>query len=139
MKKMRKHGWAMMMPVVWAACVLGSCKNEVDDVFDRDATSRIEAAITECDNMLQSSEYGWRFDYTPTNSAMVNYVMRFKDGRVTMENAEAALRFSAFFSSAACFFFAEFLSLSLALSRRFSSLSSSFCASIDQYCSLAST
>ena len=49
------------------------------------------------------------------------------------------LRFSAFFSSAACFFFAEFLSLSLALSRRFSSLSSSFCASIDQYCSLAST
>lgn len=68
--------------------VLGSCKNEVDDVFDQDATSRIEAAITECDNMLQSSEYGWRFDYTPANSAMVNFVMRFKDGRVTMENAE---------------------------------------------------
>ena len=44
----------------------GSCKNEVDDVFDRDATSRIEAAITECEDMLQSSEYGWRFDYTPT-------------------------------------------------------------------------
>ena len=47
MKKMRRHGWSMMM-VVWAACVCGSCKNEVDDVFDRDATSRIEAAITEC-------------------------------------------------------------------------------------------
>ena len=77
-----------MMMVVWAACVCGSCKNEVDDVFDRDATSRIEAAITECEDMLQSSEYGWRFDYTPTNSAMVNFVMRFKDGRVTMENAE---------------------------------------------------
>lgn len=88
MKKMRKYGWGMVMPVVWAACVLGSCKNEVDDVFDQDATSRIEAAITECDNMLQSSEYGWRFDYTPANSAMVNFVMRFKDGRVTMENAE---------------------------------------------------
>ena len=87
MKKMRRHGWSMMM-VVWAACVCGSCKNEVDDVFDRDATSRIEAAITECEDMLQSSEYGWRFDYTPTNSAMVNFVMRFKDGRVTMENAE---------------------------------------------------
>ena len=87
MKKMRKYGWGMVMPVVWAACVLGSCKNEVDDVFDQDATSRIEAAITECDNMLQSSEFGWRFDYTPTNSAMVNYVMRFKDGRVTMDNA----------------------------------------------------
>ena len=28
------------------------------------------------------------FDYTPANSAMVNFVMRFKDGRVTMENAE---------------------------------------------------
>lgn len=54
MKKMRKYGWGMVMPVVWAACVLGSCKNEVDDVFDQDATSRIEAAITECDNMLQS-------------------------------------------------------------------------------------
>lgn len=91
MKKMRKYGWGMVMPVVWAACVLGSCKNEVDDVFDQDATSRIEAAITECDNMLQSSEYGWRFDYTPANSAMVNFVMRFKDGRVTMENAEGRL------------------------------------------------
>ncbi|MFQ7084896.1 MAG: DUF4302 domain-containing protein [Bacteroides sp.] len=32
-------------------------------------------------------EYGWRFDYTPVISAMVNFVMRFKDGRVTMENA----------------------------------------------------
>ena len=41
MKKMRKYGWGMVMPVVWAACVLGSCKNEVDDVFDQDATSRI--------------------------------------------------------------------------------------------------
>ena len=37
------------------------------------------------------------------------------------ETMEAAVQ------TAACFFFAEFLSLSLALSRRFSSLSSSFC------------
>ena len=48
MKKMRKYGWGMVMPVVWAACVLGSCKNEVDDVFDQDATSRIEAATICC-------------------------------------------------------------------------------------------
>ena len=62
--------------------------------------------------------------------------------KMCRENSFQSIKFSydmAFFSSAACFFFAEFLSLSLALSRRFSSLSSSFCASIDQYCSLAST
>ena len=89
MKKMRKYGWGMVMPVVWAACVLGSCKNEVDDVFDQDATSRIEAAHHGVRQYV--AEFGvrlaFRFIRRPS-SAMVNFVMRFKDGRVTMENAE---------------------------------------------------
>lgn len=78
----------MALPAVWAAGMCAACVNEVDDVFDRNATQRIEAALAECDAMLQDSEYGWRFDYTPSNGAMVNYVMRFHDGRVDMENTE---------------------------------------------------
>lgn len=80
--------WKMALPAVLAAGMCVGCDNEVDDVFDRSATQRIEAALAECDAMLQDAEHGWRFDYTPSNSAMVNYVMRFHDGRVSMENAE---------------------------------------------------
>ena len=85
---MKMHTGKMFLAAVWAAGMCVACVNEVDDVFDRNATQRIEEAMAECDAVLQDSEFGWRFDYTPSNGAMVNYVMRFHDGRVSMENAE---------------------------------------------------
>lgn len=75
-------------PLAAFALLAGSCKNEIDDVFDLNATQRIEQMMAECDQTLQQSDYGWRFDYTPSNGSMVNYVMKFKDGYVTMENTE---------------------------------------------------
>lgn len=83
-----RHTWKIAFPLAAFALLSGSCKNEIDDVFDLNATQRIEKMMTECDQTLQQSDYGWRFDYTPSNGSMVNYVMKFKDGNVSMENAE---------------------------------------------------
>ena len=88
MKEMIKEIWKSAVPVVLAGVACAACTNEVDDVFSTNATQRIEAAMAECDETLQGAEYGWRFDYTPTNGATVNYVMNFKNGRVRMENTE---------------------------------------------------
>ena len=85
---MIKEIWKSAVPVVLAGVACAACTNEVDDVFSTNATQRIEAAMAECDETLQGAEYGWRFDYTPTNGATVNYVMNFKNGRVRMENTE---------------------------------------------------
>ncbi len=77
-----------MFPILSSALAWCGCTNEVDDVFDRNATGRIEATMEECDKVLQSSEWGWRFDYTPANGPMTSYVMRFEGGRVSMEDAD---------------------------------------------------
>lgn len=83
-----KHILKIALPVTALAILTGSCKNEVEDVFDLSATQRIEKMMAECDQKLQDSDFGWRFDYTPSNGSTVNYIMKFEDGYVTMENAE---------------------------------------------------
>lgn len=91
-----KHILKVALPVTALALLTGSCKNEIEDVFDLNATQRIEKMMAECDQKLQDSDFGWRFDYTPSNGSTVNYVMKFKDGYVSMENAEGATSTSTY-------------------------------------------
>ena len=54
---MKKLMNIMMVCAVMA--VFTSCKNEVDDVFDKTATERINAALTSYNDILKSASNGW--------------------------------------------------------------------------------
>lgn len=55
------------------------CKNEIDDIFDKDPLQRLEEAATECNNILVGSEYGWKFAYEPNSGECYRFLMTFSD------------------------------------------------------------
>lgn len=82
MKKIYRVFFALMTLVALAAC-----SNDVDEVFDNSSSQRVDAAMTECKNVLTSAENGWLMKYYPkanTTYGGFNILLKFgADGNVT--------------------------------------------------------
>lgn len=66
--------------------VLQSCLKDQEDSFEEPSASRLQELMTQTDGTLQNSEYGWAFDYYPSNTQKYGgyaYALQFKDGMVT--------------------------------------------------------
>src|SRR3712207_2527013 len=50
---------------IWAACLLSSCKNEVEDYFDKTASERMEQEIVKYRELLIKPQHGWVMEYYP--------------------------------------------------------------------------
>ena len=75
---MKKLMNIMMVCAVMA--VFTSCKNEVDDVFDKTATERINAALTSYNDILKSASNGWiMYFYGSQQYGGYNVLMKFHD------------------------------------------------------------
>lgn len=77
---------SLLTLVALASLSLGSCKNEVDEIFDEDAVARLEKAQAEYTNILTSNGGKWQMEYY-ANSKEPGYVylMTFnKNGSVTI-------------------------------------------------------
>jgi hypothetical protein len=77
---------SLLSLVALSALTLGSCKNEVDEIFDEDAVARLEKAQKEYTQILTDKGGKWRMEYY-ANSDEPGYVylMTFKtDGSVTI-------------------------------------------------------
>lgn len=77
---------SLLMFVALSALTLGSCKNEVDEIFDEDAVARLDKAKAEYKEILTSNGGKWQMEYY-ANSDEPGYVylMTFRnDGSVTI-------------------------------------------------------
>ena len=72
--------------VALASLSLGSCSNEMDDIFDEDAVIRLENAKTEYFDILTRDGGKWKLEYfSNTGEPGYTYILSFKkDGMVTM-------------------------------------------------------
>jgi hypothetical protein len=62
-----------------------SCKNEVENVFDRSATERYNDWIAECKSTLIAGQSWWKFDYTtPTDYKTIFFLKFFEDGSINL-------------------------------------------------------
>lgn len=50
---------------IWAACLLSSCKNEVEDYFDKTTSERMEQEIVKYRELLIKPQHGWVMEYYP--------------------------------------------------------------------------
>lgn len=72
--------------VALASLSLGSCSNEMDDIFDEDAVIRLENARTEYYDILTRDGGKWKLEYfSNVDEPGYTYILTFrKDGMVTM-------------------------------------------------------
>ena len=72
--------------VALASLSLGSCSNEMDDIFDEDAVIRIEKAKAEYFDIITRDGGKWKLEYfSNTDEPGYTYILTFKkDGMVTM-------------------------------------------------------
>ena len=72
--------------VALASLSLGSCSNEMDDIFDEDAIIRLENARTEYFDIITRDGGKWKLEYfSNTGEPGYTYILTFKkDGMVTM-------------------------------------------------------
>lgn len=86
-KKMKKFlNISLLTLVAISTLSLGSCKNEVDEIFDDDAVARLEKAQAEFTEILTSNGGKWQMEYY-ANSKEPGYIylMTFdKNGSVTI-------------------------------------------------------
>ena len=77
---------AMLALVALTSLSLGSCKNEVDEIFDEDAVARTDKARAEYIDILTSNGGKWQMEYyANANEPGYVYLMTFKkDGSVTI-------------------------------------------------------
>lgn len=62
-----------------------SCKNEVDDVWDTPANTRLQQRLDECKAVLTDAQYGWKLDYRLLDEYDFSILMDFTaDNRVEM-------------------------------------------------------
>ena len=74
-----------LMAVV--ALTMQSCLHDDNDVFDKSAADRIDAAVATAEEVLLSSQNGWVLHYYAGQEYAyggLNLAMKFKDGKVTM-------------------------------------------------------
>ena len=77
---------SLLSLVAFSSLMLGSCKNEVDEIFDEDAVARLEKAKAEYFDILTSNGGKWQMEYF-ANSEEPGYIylMTFdKNGSVTI-------------------------------------------------------
>ena len=77
---------SLLTLVALSSLMLGSCKNEVDEIFDEDAVARLDKAKAEYTEILTSQGGKWQMEYY-ANSDEPGYVylMTFRnDGSVTI-------------------------------------------------------
>ena len=77
---------SLLSLVAFSALTLGSCKNEVDEIFDEDAVARLEKAQKEYYDILTDRGGKWQLEYyANSNEPGYIYLMTFnKDGSVTI-------------------------------------------------------
>ncbi|ERI85833.1 hypothetical protein HMPREF1981_01317 [Bacteroides pyogenes F0041] len=65
------------LTLIWAACLLGSCKNEVEDYFDQTASERMEQEVVKYRELLVKPQHGWIMEYYPggINQAFGGYAI----------------------------------------------------------------
>jgi len=86
-KKMKKFlNISLLSLVAISSLMLGSCKNEVDEIFDEDAVARLEKAKTEYIDILTSNGGKWQMEYyANSDEPGYIYLMTFnKNGSVTI-------------------------------------------------------
>lgn len=82
---MKKIFLYTIMAVV--AFTMQSCLHDNDDVFEQSAAERIDAAVTNAEEVLVSAQNGWVLHYYAGQEYAyggLNLAMKFKDGKVTM-------------------------------------------------------
>lgn len=74
---------------------LSSCVNEVEEVFDKPASQRLEERMNECKTLLTSAEHGWMIRYFPSSEQSYGgstYAAKFDaSGNVTVAGEIALL------------------------------------------------
>jgi len=66
-----------------------SCLKEDEDLFDKSPAERMDEAIANCNNILNSAPNGWVMQYYAGDNPMVGgytYICSFKDGKVTVSS-----------------------------------------------------
>lgn len=67
---------------------MSSCVNEVEEVFDKPASQRLEERMNECKTLLTSAEHGWLIEYYPSSQQSYggsSYTAKFaENGNVTV-------------------------------------------------------
>ncbi len=71
-----------------ALLALGACTNDVDEVFDKPASQRLNERMLECQRLLAAPQHGWSFVYYPSPTRQFGgsaYMAKFSpDGNVTV-------------------------------------------------------
>lgn len=81
MKKTLYHFLMMALGLV----SLAACTPEVDEIFDKSATDRVEEAKANVKEILKSAKNGWRVEYyASTSYGGYNVLMKFDDDNVTV-------------------------------------------------------
>lgn len=77
---------SLLSLVVLSSLTLGSCKNEIDEIFDEDAVARLDKAKAEYTDILTSNGGKWQIEYyANANEPGYVYLMTFRtDGSVTI-------------------------------------------------------
>ena len=86
-KKMKKFlNISLLSLVAISALTLGSCKNEIDEIFDEDAVARLDKAKAEFTEILTSNGGKWQMEYYANDKEPgYVYLMTFRnDGSVTI-------------------------------------------------------
>lgn len=65
---------------------LSSCVHDQEDVFDASAAERLNKAVEDYAEVLESQEMGWVLDFYPADRSLggIAYTAKFRDGDVTM-------------------------------------------------------
>ena len=77
---------SLLALVAFSTLSLGSCKNEVDEIFDEDAVARLDKAKAEYSDILTSNGGKWQLEYYSNDEEPgYIYLMTFRnDGSVTI-------------------------------------------------------
>ena len=87
MKDMKKFlNISLLALIAFSSLTLGSCKNEVDEIFDEDAVARLEKAKAEYSEILTSNGGKWQLEYyANSDEPGYIYLMTFNtNGSVTI-------------------------------------------------------
>ena len=78
---------SLYMVVATIALFMQSCLHDNDEIFSQSAAERVDAAVAEASQLLESSEYGWILHYyagAEYEYGGLNFSTKFKNGKVTM-------------------------------------------------------
>ena len=83
---MKKFNYIFMLGLLLAAVSMNSCKNEVDDIFDRSAAERLNESVTYFEDALLDKGGKWQMEYfSNAGEQGYVYIMTFnKNGSVQM-------------------------------------------------------